>query len=298
MNEPYRRKPNRPAPKGPYGNKPLPNQPRQRPTAGNASANSDKTDWGDVANWYDNLVGDDGSEYHKHVVLPGVIRLLEPKEGQQVLDVACGQGVLCRMLQGLGAKVTGVDAAGPLIERARQRAVTTGTGDARFFTADARELADHPGLVAGTFDAATCVLAIQNIHPLPGVFRGVGKCLKPSGKFVIAMMHPCFRVPKQSHWGWDERQGVQYRRVDKYLLPLKERIITNPGIDQETATWAFHRPLQMYVESLRNEGFMVDAIEEWPSHKVSDSGPRAGAENVAREEIPLFMAIRAVKRSL
>jgi hypothetical protein len=42
---------------------------------------------------------------------------------------------------------------------------------------------------------------------------------------------------------------------------------------------------------------LVDAIEEWPSHKISTSGPRAAAENLARKEIPMFMAIRAVRIS-
>ena len=40
---------------------------------------------------------------------------------------------------------------------------------------------------------------------------------------------------------------------------------------------------------------MVDALEEWTSHKTSDSDPRAAAENAARKEIPLFLALRAVK---
>ena len=49
------------------------------------------------------------------------------------------------------------------------------------------------------------------------------------------------------------------------------------------------------MKALRNAGLLVDAIEEWPSHKTSTSGPRAAAENAARKEIPMFMAIRAVK---
>jgi hypothetical protein len=39
-------------------------------------------------------------------------------------------------------------------------------------------------------------------------------------------------------------------------------------------------------------------MEEWPSHKTSTSGPRAAAENTARKEIPMFMAIRAVRVSM
>ena len=43
---------------------------------------------------------------------------------------------------------------------------------------------------------------------------------------------------------------------------------------------------------------LIDAIEEWASHKVSDSGPRAPAENTARKEIPMFMAMRGIKVEL
>ena len=39
----------------------------------------------------------------------------------------------------------------------------------------------------------------------------------------------------------------------------------------------------------------MEGKEEGPSHKTSQPGPRAAAENTARKEIPMFMAIRAVK---
>src|SRR5205823_4424486 len=80
-----------------------------------------KTDWGGVADWYDRLVGDEGSEYQREVVLPGVIRLLAPKAGEAMLDIACGQGVLCRMLSERGVKMTGVDAAIGTSSRASRR---------------------------------------------------------------------------------------------------------------------------------------------------------------------------------
>ena len=63
------------------------------------------------SDWYDQLVGESGSEYHREVVLPGVLRLINPQPGQRVLDIACGQGVFCRLLEKRGAEVTGVDGA-------------------------------------------------------------------------------------------------------------------------------------------------------------------------------------------
>src|SRR5476649_1802303 len=89
---------------------------------------STPTDWGEVADWYDQLVGESGSEYHREVVLPGVLKLLALQSGERAVDIACGQGVLCRILQQRGIETTGIDAAETLIHVARDR----GPGDIRY----------------------------------------------------------------------------------------------------------------------------------------------------------------------
>jgi ubiquinone/menaquinone biosynthesis C-methylase UbiE len=263
---------------------------KRKPTKQKAIPGPPRTDWGDVAGWYDALVGDAGSEYHREVVLPGVYRLLGPLyDGQRGLDVACGQGVLCRLLRDRGMEMTGIDAAAELISAARER----GPADIHYHVGDAKDLGFLP---EEHFDAASCVLAIQNIHPIQPVFDAVASRLKRGGRFVVAMMHPCFRGPHETSWGWDPAQGgVQYRRVDRYLLPRKTPITTHPGKDPGRYTWTFHKPIEAYAKALRRAGLLVDALEEWPSHKTSTSGPRAAAENVARKEIPMFLAIRALK---
>lgn len=247
-----------------------------------------RTDWTNVADWYDRLVGDNGSEFHQHVVLPGVLRLLQTQPKQKLLDVACGQGVLCRLLAERGCEVTGVDAAAPLIDAARQR----GPASIRYHVGDGREISF---LSPGHFDGAACVLALQNIHPIQPVFAGVARALRTGGRFVMVIMHPAFRGPKETSWGWDDKAGVQYRRVDRYLVPRKAPIVARPGAEKDVYTWTFHKPIESFVKASRNAGLLIDAIEEWPSHKTSTSGPRAAAENTARKEIPMFLAMRSLK---
>lgn len=259
----------------------------RRPKPPTRQAGGPDTDWGEVAEWYDQLVGDRGSEYHRQVVIPGTLRLLALQAGDAVVDIACGQGVLCRALHERGVTVSGVDAAPELVRAARER----GPDEIQYFVGDARDLAFLP---SDPFTAAACVLAIQNIHPIRPVCTGVARLLKPGGRFVLVMMHPCFRGPKETSWGWDERQKVQYRRVDRYLLPRKVPIATHPGKNARQYTWTFHKPIEAYVKALADAGLLIDTMEEWPSHKTSTSGPRAAAENLARKEIPLFMAIRTV----
>ena len=64
--------------------------------------------------------------------------------------------------------------------------------------------------VAGRF--APLLLGLKIGRP---VFEGVSRMLKPGGRFVIAMMHPAFRGPKATYWGWDDKAKAQFRRVDR-----------------------------------------------------------------------------------
>jgi len=280
-------------PGGIGGGRPIARETAPSPTPSADAPTSPATHWGEVADWYDQLVGEGGSEFHREIVLPGAMRLLAVKAGDEVLDIACGQGVLCRLLSRQGAASVGIDAAPDLIRMAKDRNAQLPEGALRpvYQLGDARDLS---GLAENHFAAAACLLAIQNMNPIAPVFRGVARELKGMGRFVIVMMHPCFRGPKETHWGWDDRNMLQYRRVDRYLSPRKIPIVTHPGKGKDY-TWTFHKPIEAYVKALRNAGLLVDALEEWASHKISTSGPRAGAENTARKEIPLFMAIRGIK---
>lgn len=267
--------------------------------------------WDHVAAWYDKLVGEGHSDHHSAVIVPGALRLLDLRQGETMLDVACGEGVLSRAAAQLGVRVTGVDAAGRLIEAAQNRA---GPNE-RYVTGDARQL-ETLGLgppAGGGFDAASCVMALMNIDTIEAVFRGVAGVLRPGGRFVAVVLHPAFRAPGQTGWGWDEsapepdrapgrapqRTQRQYRRVDGYLTPYAHPIVMNPGAAargrRPVTTTTHHRPLQSYVAALARTGFVVEALEEWPSQRQSEPGPRAAEENRARREIPLFLAWRAVR---
>ncbi|MCL2639423.1 MAG: class I SAM-dependent methyltransferase [Phycisphaerales bacterium] len=260
-----------------------------------------QTHWANVADWYDQLVGDEGSEYHQHVILPGILRMLDLKGKERVLDLACGQGVLCRKLAAAGCEVVGVDAAAPLIEVAKKRNETDRL-PIDYRIADATKLLDDSHLTKQSFDAVTLVLAVQNMTPLSPVWQGVRELLRPNGSLILVMMHPCFRVPKQSDWFWNETTERQGRVTYEYLISSKIEITTHPGLatagkaaGRETTTH-FHRPLQAYINTLGNASLLVDHIEEWPSHKTSQPGPKKKALDASRKQIPMFLAVRTRSR--
>jgi SAM-dependent methyltransferase len=247
--------------------------------------------WDPVAAWYDKLVGDAGSDYHRQLILPAALRLLAMASGESVVDVCCGQGVLAKVLLELRiGGYLGVDASPRLIEAARRRHGVDGR--ARFLVADAC----GPGAWAdGSHDAAACLMAVHDVRDLDGMLRNLSAALKPGGRAVLIFMHPCFRIPQQAHWGWDNDQKVQFRRVDRYVKPLEIPISTHPGRDSGEQTLFYHRPVSEVLNALGRAGLGVVASEELCSHRRSQSGPFSKAEHRAAEEFPLFLALKAVK---
>lgn len=246
-----------------------------------------RTDWDRVANWYGDYLRNDDT-YQRKVVFPGVIKLLRPRVGYNYLDIACGEGSFAfELARATNVRVTGIDAAPRLIAKAKQLK----RPNVFFMTGDAQRLDQF--VKPHSFDGATCILALQNIENYAAVLQAAAKVLKPGSPLVLVINHPCFRAPRQSGWGFDEPRKLQYRRVDSYLSENKVTIQAHPGSDPSITTWSFHRPLTDYVQALAAAGFSITGLEEWISHRQSRPGPRAKAENRARLEIPLFLAIRA-----
>ena len=147
------------------------------------------------------------------------------------------------------------------------------------------------------FSHAAINLAIQNIEHPKAVFTHLAPHMKPGGRLVIVMNHPCFRIPRQTHWEVDSVAKMQYRRVNMYMSPLKIPIHTHPSKvkgadDTQHTTTSFHYPISAYCCWLKESGFCIETIEEWCSDKTS-TGSNARMENRARKEFPLFLTIAA-----
>ncbi|MFI4896857.1 MAG: pseudouridine synthase, partial [Phycisphaerales bacterium JB059] len=279
-----------------------PAAPKTSPVTNAEGAPAGEAGWEHVAPWYANYVATGRSDHHEQTVMPGALRLLALPEQARLLDVGCGEGVFERYLakHAPGVTTTGVDASAELIERARAHPLER----AAFEVADARAL-DQLNLEPAAFDAGVSILALMNIDPVEDVFNALAPLLRPGAPFVGVILHPAFRSPGLSHWGWTRAPGedrrLQFRRVDAYLSDAAKEIVMNPGAAAAGAppitTTTYHRSLSHYVSALRGAGFVIEAIEEWASARTSQPGPNAEEENRAREEFPMFLAFRAIRRA-
>jgi SAM-dependent methyltransferase len=242
--------------------------------------------WDRVATWYDGWVGQEGSAYHQAIGIPAVLDLLEPRFGEEILDIGCGQGVLAPHVMEAGAHYTGVDASPRLVEAGRRR-----HRGARLVVGDARRLSAVAELHAGAFDAAVFLLSIQDIDPLPEVLAGVDWALRRRARVVMLMTHPAFRQPRHSGWGYDEGRKLVFRRIDTYLTPMA---VPMKSLGGGPATRSFHRPVSAYVNGLAAVGFATDRMLELadlPPDQRPGGTARATAQ--AHAEIPIFLCLRA-----
>lgn len=242
--------------------------------------------WDEADRWYASLVGEKGHHYHQSILLPNILKLLDLKENSSLLDLGCGSGVLARHLP-KDVEYVGVDSAKGLLDQAKRL-----TKHGFFIHADVSRTLP---IEKRDFDCAIFILSLQNMENGLGAIRQAANHLKIDGRLLLVLNHPCFRIPRQSDWGFDETMKLQYRRVNTYMSALKIPIAMNPSRKEKSPTTiSFHHPLSTYCEWLTSNGLVITSMKEWCSDKQSEGG-RARAENRARKEIPLFLAILAQK---
>lgn len=243
---------------------------------------SKSTSWNKVDTWYNSIVGKEGHYYHQEVIFPKLLPLLELTPGSTLLDIACGQGVLSRIVP-KDVCYTGIDIAPNLIKEAQK---LTKDRKHRFICHDVTQ--PWPLEPNYQFSHATCILALQNIEKPAAVFKSLASIMQPKGLFAVVLNHPCFRIPRQSRWNFDEKTKTQTRELFSYMSPQTIPITTNPGKGQSETTWSFHFPLSALSKMARENGFSMLQLDEWISPRVS-TGAAKKWENRAREEFPLFL---------
>jgi ubiquinone/menaquinone biosynthesis C-methylase UbiE len=255
----------------------------------NRKVDKKDTSWNRVSGWYDELLEKDSDSYQAKVIAPNLLRILDLRSGENVFDLACGQGYFSNIFaKQKGVKVVASDLSRKLVERASEK-----NKNIEFHVAPAHKsffLSDE------SVDTIVIVLAIQNIENVSAVFAECDRVLKKGGRLVMVINHPAFRVPQASDWHFAD--DTQSRIVSKYMSESKLSIDMTPGErdpKMKIKTISFHRPMQYYVKLLSKNGLAITHLEEWISHKKSQSGPRAVAEDRARKEIPMFMCIEATK---
>ena len=218
--------------------------------------------WEENAEFWDEQMGDDSNFFHCDIVRPHTERLLELKENDLVLDIACGNGNFSSRMAKKGVKVVAFDYSEKMIELAKNRRRDV-LDRVAFNVCDAT---DYKQLVSlekdKKFDKAVANMAIMDISDIDPLFKAVSEMLCKDGVFVFATHHPCFEYPNKDYFTSCIHKGVAIEG---------QPVLQN----------YYHRSMQDIFNLAFKYNFVVDGFNEVP---------------FKGEKTPIIMIVRLRKR--
>ena len=171
---------------------------------------------------------------------------------RRTLDLACGTGVLCRILQASGAEAWGMDLSEGMITVAREAG-----GGVRYDVADMTTYRPDTA-----FDLVTCTgdsfNHIPDMEDLRKIFRNIHSYLAPGGWLVFDLLRESEvsdSEPFESPWGENGRIWFQMTRPAQGRVHLTVRYYEDGALSfEEVIRETLHDPAQI-LELLKEAGF-------------------------------------------
>lgn len=125
-------------------------------------------------NWNADAYAQNGAFVHR--LAAGVVEWLNPRPGERILDLGCGDGQLTEQLVQSGAEVEGVDASPSMVAAARARGIQV-----------AEASAENLPFSDGIFDAVFSNAALHWVCNQDAMLAQVRRVLRTGGRFVAEM---------------------------------------------------------------------------------------------------------------
>jgi SAM-dependent methyltransferase len=232
--------------------------------------------WQSSANAWIDEMGDDGDFGRRYVLDPVMLPRALRNSPQTALDVGCGEGRFCRMLQQHGVHTTGIG-GGPGAGAAARAKDPNGA----YLEAPAERLP----FPANSFDLLISYLTLIDIPDIRAAIPEMARVLNPGGTLLIANLNSFNTAGGESGWVKDANGARLHYPIDNYL-DERAMWIAYRGIRVVN----HHRPLSAYLSALLAAGLQLTHFDE-PSPTAAASPARARAYRRA----PWFLVMEWTK---
>lgn len=216
--------------------------------------------------------GDEGDFSRQHLLNPILLNLLGNVKGKHILDAGCGNGYLSRKLAKKGAVVTGIEPADSLFQHA-VASEKNNPLDIKYIQVD---LSNYAGTTS-LYDVAVSNMVFMDIPDYEKAMSNCIKLLKPGGKLIFSISHPCF-----------EGSGAEWK--EKGFLKTTDYFKEHST--KQTFGYSFHRPLSKYTKLLTQNNCLIEEIYE---PQLSEEVAQEYPEYERDHHIPSFIIISSIK---
>lgn len=160
---------------------------------------------------------------------------------------------------------------------------------------DATKEADVLQLGKESFDGALCNMALMDMAEIDPFMRAEALLLRPGGRFVVSILHPCFNNPAAVHTG--ELEDQKGSIVTTYSVKVPRNITTFKQFGlamhgQSEPHPYLHRPISALLTHAFRACLVLDRIEE-PSFAPDYAGGTTPLSLNGRfSEIPPILVLR------
>ena len=181
-------------------------------------------------------------------VVAFVVRVLDLRPGERLLDLACGSGVHSLRFARRGVEVVGLDIAPSLVRYCTEQAAAERVDNVTFVEGDMRALTYQE-----EFDALVVLstsFGFFDDETNQRVLEGIARALKPDGRLLLQLSDPHTFVERQkARYRWRERpEGIYW--TESWFDPAT---FTSHGVfrftDNEGVThlWDDHERVRLYT---------------------------------------------------
>lgn len=239
-----------------------------------------KNQWSSYADSFDAF--DDYNHF-----LPDLFDLLGTIDDRKILDLGCSNGLMCRLLSDLGARVSGIDVSEHAIDIARELSAEPGQ-KITYAVADAIDLSLFSD---AAFDRVLAVNTLCSFGDDPQVMRRIveetHRVLSPEGCLVAVIPHPAFEHRQKG--------ATRYRKFPDcytYFHGGTEVEFELTVGDRRAKFSNFHWTLEAYSRFFSGLFYIQDIREPEPDDKFDAVHPKLFVDGA---KYPIYLVLKCVR---
>lgn len=214
--------------------------------------NNDKIaqEWDEISSLRYEQVSSNKDLSYNYILKPFILDKVKSFKNRKSIEIGCGTGNLASELINDVSFLLGIDLSVESIKIAQET-----NKDSSKLIFQQIDIEKYASSTTEKFSLAISNMVLMDVQNLENVIESIYKVLETNGKFIFTIIHPCFwaqyKQYNNEHWF---KYNEEFNIVGDFTITL--------DTDNRLKTTHIHRPLEKYINTLIQNGFILEEIKE------------------------------------